>query len=498
MVFLAAAFTPASHAAPQRLVTGGIVQGIALPDGGTTFLGIPYAAPPVGELRWMPPAPVISWNGVRDATKTGAPCLQRSYVWNAADAAASREDCLYLDVRSPAHKPTDRLPVMVLIHGGANRAGSGSGFLHSTVTSRGVVLVTFQYRLGTFGFLSLPALTQESPEKASGNYALLDQIAVLKWVKANIANFGGDPGNVTLFGHSAGSQDVNLLMLSPLARGLFHKVILGSGTAGFGVPPRSLAANEKIGTDLAKLMGVPDGPEGLKALRAASGDAILDATNKLVPQPDVDASFIWLQAVVDGWVIPKAPAEIMSAHEQMPVPMIVGNSEREFTVVFARENPYQWIKDTFGPHAGEALAFYGFNGTTPPTDDPVLGSIADQTSADIIFRCPASWVAEHQTELTPKVWRFQVSVPPPGGKVVEHGAELKYTFDAAPPNATLGTWPPIQEYWTNFAKTGDPNSRDLPHWPAFGKAKNYLDFTAQGPTAGKHLRGPLCRLLHNP
>jgi para-nitrobenzyl esterase len=229
IVFLVVAGLTAMAAAPasttERMVTGGIVSGETLPDGGTVFRGIPYAQPPLGELRWKPPAPVIPWQGVRDATKAGPPCIQRSYEWNAADAFDGKEDCLYLDVQSPKHKPTDRLPVMFWIHGGANRAGSGIGYTDSPITRRGVVLVTFQYRLGIFGFASLPALTAESPEHASGNYSIMDQIAALKWVKANIANFGGDPGNVTIFGQSAGAQDVGLLMLSPLARGLFHKVI---------------------------------------------------------------------------------------------------------------------------------------------------------------------------------------------------------------------------------------------------------------------------------
>ena len=382
--------------APERLVTGGIVSGETLPDGGTVFRGIPYARSPVGDLRWKPPAPVEPWQGVRGATKAGPPCLQRSYEWNAGDAATSKEDCLYLDVQSPKHKPTDRLPVMFWIHGGANRAGSGIGYTDSPITRLGVVLVTLQYRLGIFGFASLPALTAESFQHASGNYGIMDQIAALQWVKANIANFGGDPDNVTIFGQSAGAQDVGLLMLSPLARGLFHKAIAESGTAGFGVPPRTLAENEKICNDLAVLMGAPAGADGLKALRAASGEALLDATDKLLPPSKVDPTFIWLQAVVDGWVLPKTPAEVLASGEQAHVPMIVGNAAREFTVAGAANSPRQFVEDTFGDKAQEALALYGFAGTNPPPDDPLLGSIADQLSADAIFRCPASWVANRQ------------------------------------------------------------------------------------------------------
>jgi para-nitrobenzyl esterase len=484
---------------PERLVTGGIISGETLPDGGTVFRGVPYAQPPVGELRWKPPAPVELWQSVRDATKSGPPCLQRSYEWNAGDAATSKEDCLYLDVQSPAHKSTDRLPVMVWIHGGANRAGSGIGYTDSPITRRGVVLVTLQYRLGIFGFASLPALTAESPQHASGNYGIMDQIAALQWVKANIANFGGDPDNVTIFGQSAGAQDVGLLMLSPLARGLFHKATEESGTAGFGVPPRTLAENERIGDDLAALMGVPAGADGLKTLRAASGEALLDATDKLLPPSNVDPMFIWLQAVIDGWVLPRAPAEILAAGEQARVPLIIGNAIREFGVAAAWKSARQFVEDNFGDGSGEALALYGLNAANPPPDDPLLGSIVDQVSADVIFRCPASWVANRQLAVTPHVWRYQFSISALDTvKAVEHSAELKYVFQKTPAGATSSAWPPLQVYWTNFAKTGNPNARSLPKWPNMGKAQNYMEFTAQGPRVGKDLRGPLCRLLSTP
>jgi para-nitrobenzyl esterase len=427
------------------------------------------------------------------------PCIQRSYDWNAAFAYNGKEDCLYIAVQSPPHKPTDRLPVMVWIHGGSNRAGAGQDVVDSPITRRGVVLVTIQYRLGIFGFASLSALTAESPEHASGNYGIMDQIAALEWVKANIANFGGDPGNVTIFGQSAGAQDIGLLMLSPLARGLFHKAIAESGTAGFGVPPRTLAENEKIGNDLAALMGAPAGADGLKALRTASGEALLDATDKLLPPGNVDPTFIWLQAVIDGWVLPRAPAEMLAGGEQARVPLIIGNAIREFTVEGARNSPRQFVENSFGDKAQEALLLYGFAATNPPPDDPVLGSIADQLSTDAIFRCPASWVAERQLAVTQNVWRYQFSIPAPDTvKAVEHSAELKYVFQKTPAGATAAAWPPLQAYWTNFAKTGDPNARGLPNWPSFGKEAHYIDFAPDGPKLGKDLRGPICRLLNAP
>ena len=484
--------------ATERVVTGGIVHGIDLPDGGTLFHGIPYAQPPVGEMRWKPPGPVAPWQGVRDATVPGPPCLQRSYEWNATDAAASREDCLYLDVHAPKHAPMARLPVMVWIHGGANRAGSGSGYSLSGIVQRGVVLVTMQYRLGIFGFLSLPALDAESPEHASGNYALMDQIAVLQWVKANIAGFGGDPNNVTIFGQSAGAQDVGLLMLSPPARGLFNKAIEESGTAGFGVPPRTLAENEKLGGDLASLMGAAAGTGGLAALRATSSDALLDATDKLVPPID-DASFIWLQAVADGFVLPGTPAELLAAKRQARVPHIIGNNAQELPLYGGAANARHWVEEYFGARAKTALALYRLNRPSDPPDDPVLGDAATIVATDTIFRCPANWVASRELAAGQKVWRYQFDVPKLGsGKPVWHSSELSFVFNAPPARASMGIWPPVQAYWTNFAKTGNPNGRGLPRWADMGKAGNYMEFTAKGPRAGRNLRAPICRLLNNP
>lgn len=496
MALAVTAMTATAAVATDRVVTGGIVKGETLPDGSEIFRAIPYAAPPVGDLRFEPPAAVRPWQGVRDAVKTPAPCVQRSYGWNAADAAAGSEDCLYLAVHAPAHQPTDRLPVMVFIHGGANRAGSGTGFAESALVRHGVVLVTMQYRLGVFGFLSLPGTAGETP---SANFGLLDQIAVLQWVKANIANFGGDPSNVTLFGHSAGAQDVGLLLVSPLARGLFHKAILESGTPGFGVAPRSLAENEKLGRDLMQLMGVPEGPSGLAALRAAAANDLLDAADKLLPPGSVDPSFIWMQAVVDGHVIADLPAATLAAGEQAPVPLIVGNSVREFTMAAAAANPQQWVGDIFGEKAPQALALYGFKDGALPPADPLLGSIAERLSADVIFRCPANWVAERQRAVTADVWRYQLEVAKPGlPQPAIHGSELPFVFDAPPPGTGQGDWPPLQQYWINFAKTGDPNGPGLPAWPRLDNAANYLAFTAAGPRAGRVLGGPICRLLENP
>jgi len=486
-------------AATERVVTGGTVRGAELADGSTIFRSIPYAKPPIGELRWRAPQPVELWQGVRDATQAGAPCLQRSYGWNAADAAAGSEDCLYLAVHSPPHAAGERLPVMVFIHGGANRAGSGTGFAESSLIKHRVVLVTMQYRLGIFGFLSTKALSAEAPEGASGNYALMDQIAALQWVRDNIVRFGGDPANVTIFGHSAGGQDVGLLMLSPLARGLFHKAIMQSGTPGFGVPPRTLAENEKIGSDLLRHLGLPEGKEGLRGLRSIAGEQLLGATDALLPPSTVDPSFIWIQAIVDGHVLPEAPATLIAEGRQAPVPIIIGNSVREFTVEGARASVRQWIAAQFGSGQTQALALYGFDGDKPPADDSLSGSIVDRISSDVLFRCPANFVANHQLELTPNVWRYELEVAKPGtAQPATHGAELAFIFEEPATGLHDEQWPPLQAYWTNFARLGTPNSADLPAWPKLSDGNRYMAFTSAGPRVGKDLHAAVCTLLRNP
>lgn len=466
-------------------VTGGAIRGQAR-GAGAAFRGVPFAAPPTGDRRWRPPAPVQPWTGTRDATASGAPCLQRSYGWNAKDAADSREDCLYLDVRTPALKPARLLPVMVWIHGGANRAGSARGTVESSLVDQGVVLVSIQYRLGAFGFLSHPGLTAEG-RGASGNYALMDQIAALRWVRDNIARFGGDPANVTLFGHSAGGQDVGLLMLAPDARGLFHKAIEQSGTAGFGLPPRSLAENETLGQDLGRALGVGD----LAGLRAASGQAVLDAAEGLKPSI-ADDGFVWLQAVVDGAVIREPPAKTLAAGRQARVPLIIGNSARELPLFGGAANAAAWVKAN-SRDPGRALPLYGIDALGAASDE-----VADQIAADTGFRCPAIWTAARQVGAGQRVWRYELAVAAPGAGPVRHGSELPFVFDTPPAGATPATWPRLQAYWVNFARAGDPNGPGLALWPAQTAAAEAISFTLSGPQITRDDRGAFCRLLPRP
>lgn len=474
-------------------VTGGIVRGEDLADGSMVFRGIPYAAPPVGDLRWKPPQPITPWSGVRDATKAAAPCAQHNEGWNASDAAAGKEDCLYLSIHAPKSAAGKKYPVFFWIHGGSNRAGSGYGNANSAIYRRGVVLVAIEYRLDVFGFLSSPELTAESPNHTSGNYAALDMIAALQWVRANIARFGGDPDNVTIGGQSAGSHDVGTLLVSPLARGLFHKAIMESGPASLSLPPRTLAENEKIGADLAEFMGLHD----LKALRAASATDLLAAGEKLEPPSHLPPAVIWGQQIIDGAVLPRAPLEILAKGEQAHVPLIIGDVTREFAFDAPPDVILQTFSTFFGDKAEQAKALYGVHGNELPPDDPVLGSIGTQMLADVIMRCPANKLASFQIAAGQQVWRYQFGLPRAGQPgPPAHNAELPYVFDAPPPGATFANWPPVQQYWANFFRSGDPNGAGLPRWPSMDGNKVYMAFTPQGPVIGKDLRGPICRLLN--
>jgi len=490
--FLGAA--SAAVAAPEVAVTGGTVRGVDMPDGSGLFLGIPYAAPPVGELRWKPAQPIVPWQGVHDGTAPPSPCLQHDEGWNKADAAISKEDCLYLSIRSPHHTTKEHLPVIFWIHGGSNRAGSGYGYTRDTsFTQHGVVLVAIEYRLGVFGFLGSPELTAESPEHASGNYALTDMIAALEWVRANITKFGGDPANVTIAGQSAGSADVVMLTMSPLARGLFKKAITESGTPG---PPRTAAENDKIGSDLLQLMRLPAGSTGLQALRAVSATTVLATGEQLQPPSGIDASLLWQQQIVDGWVEPLPAHEVYAAHKQAPVAMIIGNNTREFSLGAPPDQARALLRQRYGARADELLRLYGLDESAPVKDDPVLGDAGTQFITDLIFRCPANLLATEMLQAGDKVWRYQFGFPRAGTTgPVEHSAELDYVFKAAPAGATFSAWPPVQQYWANFARTGNPNGPGLPDWPEMGKAANYIAFLPTGMVVGRNLRSEACRIL---
>ncbi|MEG3082056.1 carboxylesterase family protein [Sphingomonas sp. PB2P12] len=480
MTLLAALLAAATVVATQQ----GTLRGEVTEDGRHLFRGIPYAEPPTGPLRWKPPQPMRRWTRARDATKSAPSCPQVDRGWNTQAASFASEDCLYLEVATPDLKPGRPLPVMVWIHGGSNYAGGGAGTIQSGMVRKGVVLVSLQYRLGALGFLSHPSLTREGGG-ASGNYGLMDQQAALRWVRANIAAFGGDPANVTLFGESAGAMDVGLHLLSPGSRGLFAKAIEESGTPGFGTPPRSLAENERLGMSIAAKAGIA---QTAAALRALSVAALIAATEAVEVPGLADKSFIWLQAIVDGRVLTEPPAATL-AKGGNAAPLIVGSNARELTLHGGVPRAGEAIRDAFGSNGAVARIEYGLD--TIPVADPRMGDLNLILSNDINFRCPVTVVAAARSRAGQPVWQYQFDYTAPDAKSVTHGSEIRYVMTNGE-DLEAGA-PPMQAYWLAFARTGYPNAPGLPTWKRYDlTTKTYLGFVNGGPQLGNDLRANVC------
>ena len=442
-VFTAAPKSQAQTSAQTTAVlahtASGPLRGTPRPGGGAQFLGIPYAQPPVGDLRWHEPLPPKPWTEVRPATTFGAPCAQPDLGdWNRHDAQTGQEDCLYLNVTTPVWPAKQPLPVMLWIHGGGNEGGSGLGSLYNdgTLTQHGVLLVTINYRLGIFGFFAHPALTAESPHGASGNYALMDQILALRWVHDNIANFGGDPNNVTVFGQSAGAIDLGLLMTSPLAKGLFKRAIAESGTS-FSVPLPTLATAEKSGEAFAASLQLPAGQDTLKALRGQTAQQLLASAASQNPHPHFTPD-------IDGFAITRQPAAVFAAGQEAAIPLLFGTTAREFGastfgIPTAPDALRKTIATYYGDAAPAALAAYGLTGNTPPADDPLYGSAADQWSADLVFRCPATAQAAWHTAAGNPTYEYELTHAIPGQEAqgAVHSADLPYVFGYFPKSGNI-------------------------------------------------------------
>ncbi|HEX4736512.1 MAG TPA: carboxylesterase family protein [Allosphingosinicella sp.] len=479
LVLCALALAAASPSPPVVQVTGGSVRGTVAGDGSTLlFRGIPFAAPPVENLRWKPPQPVIPWSGVRDASGPTPACIQNDQGWNHEDYLSGREDCLTLDVGTQAL--TGRRPVLVWIHGGSNRAGSPGGMITSPIARDGIVLVGIRYRLGIFGFLSHPALSRESGG-SSGNYALMDQIAALRWVRANIAKFGGDPDDVTIAGESAGSQDVSLLLAAPAARGLFRQAIMESGTPGFGMPFRSLREAERIGEQADDLLQAGG---DIDKLRHTSVPALLTIDLKLHDAGMPDDSALWLRTAVDGAVLPKSPRDLIAEGPARPV--LLGTNRLELDMPGGRTRRDEVLVLGFGPHEAEARAFY-----RNVKDDPRLGTLDQQIATDLTFRCPAGALATLLSEKGAPVWRYEFDLAPGGGHT-SHAAEISYVFGESRSAAALS----LRPYWVNFVKTGDPNGAGLVAWPRFTpEGGAHMAFEEQSFHAAGPLRPQPCNLV---
>ena len=408
----------------------------------------------------------------------------------------SAEDCLYLNVAAPEWPPKSKHPVFVWIHGGSNTAGSGeaAGFDQRTLVRRGVVLVTINYRLGALGFLVHPELARESPHHVSGNYGLMDQVAALEWVRKNIRKFGGDPRNVTAAGESAGAFDISLLMTSPLASGLFHRVIAESGAAsGFNLSMTAAHA-EANGRKLAAHLKAPEGG-AIRYLRTLGPREILQAA-----KDSTNGDRTGLQTSVDGYVLPKPPAVVFAQGLGARVPMITGSNAQETGGSMPSERLREAIRKTYGNLAERALKLYGLAGAGEGTTDPLYGGPGRQWTTDIEFRCPSTAQAVVHTAAGNVTYEYEFERPLPGEKATAHASELNFVFGTWGENVKLAAEDQklseqVQAYWANFAHTGDPNGAGLPAWPKFTvKSQDYLAFTDDGAVAKSGMRREFCEV----
>jgi para-nitrobenzyl esterase len=443
---------PVAAATPVQIkVDGGIVAG-AVHDGVLSFKGIPFAAPPVGALRWRPPQPVSGWSAVRRAVSYGPDCMQVPFPEDAAPLrSALSEDCLYLNVWRPA-RASSKLPVMVWIYGGGFVNGGTSPAVYdgSQFARDDIVLVSFNYRLGNFGFFAHPALSAEQRGAALGNYAFMDQIAALQWVQRNSGAFGGDPANVTVFGESAGGASVHVLLTSPLARGLFRKAIIESAGGRPGV--RVLAplsggaeAAEAIGVALARRFGVKgQGPEALARLRAVPAGELVSGLN--MATAGRDATYVG-GPILDGKLCLGAPTDLYAAGQGAPVPIMIGANSMDLGGDQRMLEPARAIARLLTAR-GQPVFLYRFS------------YVAESLRATLEG-------APHASEI-PFVFDTVAA---------RYGKELTAADEAAARA--------VHRYWVAFAREGAPQVQGEPAWPAYDAQRDLImDFTAHGPVAG--------------
>ena len=481
--------TPCLAARKSMVQTqSGLVSGVAGIDAAiTVFKGIPYAEPPVGNLRWTAPRPPRSWQGVRQADHFSDACTQ---IFPKLDSAKT-EDCLYLNIWTPASSAAAALPVIVWIHGGGFRVGSGREplFDGEDLAKRGLLVVTLNYRLGIFGFFVHPELTKESTRAASGNYGLLDQLAALQWIQRNIAAFGGDPNKVTIFGQSAGALSVNCLVASPLAKGLFRAAISDSGGvgAGFGrTDMPSLEEREKAGVKLAESVGA----RSLAELQALPAQKLLQIGTIIGPN-------------VDGWLLPESVDSLLKSGRENKVPMLSGSNSDEGQHMIRSAWPardyVEHARLAYDEDAKEFLVLYPSD-----SDDSAKASqqrqFADQVAlgeralADDVVRGGANAFLYYFSYLDTGDYNSEPSTL--GLKLgADHGAELPYVFGllnrwkSAVPESDLKLQNVVMSYWTNFVKTLNPNGRALPVWKSFRDSRDAAMVLDQSVGMRAHPRG---------
>jgi para-nitrobenzyl esterase len=476
--------------APQVTTESGALEGSQTSSSadGAVFLGIPFAEPPTGGLRWQPPQRAHRWSGVRPAKRFAPSCPQLPSPWWPEMAGRERldtsEDCLYLNVWAPNFRRPEKIPVMVWIHGGGNVEGSSEiPPLAPALTRKGVVVVSVEYRLGILGFLAHPALSAESQRHTSGNYGLLDQVAALAWVQRNIASFGGDPRKVTIFGESSGAEDVCHLLASPLAHGMFQGAILESGVcmdslySDFRQPQgyyRNHGPGENLGMRVSEAFGVPDTASGLASLRSIPVERLLAWAH--------DAEGANFGVIVDGWSVPQQPALTFARGSQARVPVLVGSNADE-TTVFGKVSPLAiedsrpktvaeyrgWLKNEFSEFAELVWGVY------PATEDSQVPHVFIRMQTDYDFGFGADRLARATAEQGQQAYLYYFTYKGRGRFAALgafHSEELMFLG-----NTYWKSWiyatedeqfaETMSDYWTRFAQTGSPNQPDLPEWPVY-------------------------------
>ncbi|MFD3000631.1 carboxylesterase/lipase family protein [Pontibacter toksunensis] len=490
-----AAANQSKQAAPQAKTVNGLVEGVTEKSGIRAFKGVPFAAPPVGELRWREPQPVQNWKGVRSAKQFGPRAMQQAVFGDMGFRSnGMSEDALYLNVWTPSKSDKERLPVLVYFYGGGFVAGDGSEARYDgeSMAQKGIVAVTVNYRLGVFGFLAHPELTKESPHNSSGNYGYMDQNAALRWVQQNIAAFGGDPSKVTIAGESAGSISVSAQMASPLSKNLIARAIGESGAlVNSSLDPVPLSEAEEKGVKFASSIGA----NSLAELRAMPAEQLLEAAGKVGMGRFVPT--------IDGYFFPKSPVAIYAAGEQAKVPLLAGWNSEEMTYMFLMgqekptvENYKKTVQKLYGEKADDVLKVYPAS-----TDEEALQAATDLAGDRFIAYSTWKWMDLHSQTSGEPVYRYLFSRPRPpmiakmgnasaglaGGVVKEedpnavkrppargavHSAEIEYAMGNLAHNKVYA-WTPedykvsevMQNYFANFIKTGNPNGKGLPQWP---------------------------------
>ncbi len=464
--------SPSLAAAPQIQTQNGLMIGKS-EDGAMVFRGVPFAQPPIGALRWQAAQPVKPWTGTLNATKFGPGCLQKTKM-TAADKAASgsapksvSEDCLTLNIWAPA-KADHPLPVMVWLHGGSHVVGAGSlpYYDGSSFARDGVILVSINYRLGLFGYFAHPALTKAASVDAPlGGYGTTDQLEALRWVQKNIAAFGGDPANVTLFGESAGGMSTLAILSSPSAKGLIAKAIVQSGLGW--AAPRTLEKAQSEGVAAAKILGLDGENATLEQLRAVSGDALVAAADSFKPG-----------LIVDGRLLPQNPTLAFDKGETLAVPLIIGTNSNEGSLI-VNNDPANVLSKAAPDLISASKIYYGQDAATE-------ASLASRLWRDATFAAPARWVARKASAKSP-AWLYHFDYVPErlrkGSAGTNHGYEIPFVFDSwraiGPLSLLLTSTDRAQSAtvhgcWVAFAKTSVPACEGAPAWPAYTPDQDQL------------------------